>query len=97
MDDLGAFEVGDNATSNAHDVSWRRTEVVIPHSRSCPHLVILQQVRINKHTQLCAVTKGRHAIIGLRNSTQIVSAIRIELDFDDVPAGVCEFPSEFSV
>jgi hypothetical protein len=27
----------------------------------------LQQVRINKHAQLCAVTKGRHAAIGLSN------------------------------
>ena len=64
MDDLGAFEVGDNATSNAHDVSWRRTEVVIPHSRSSPHLVVLQQVRVNEHSQLCAVTKGGHAAVG---------------------------------
>jgi hypothetical protein len=61
------------------------------------HFVALQQVRINEHAQLRAVTKGRHAIIGFGNSTQIVSVICIELDFDDVPAGVCEFPSEFSV
>ena len=49
------------------------------------------------NTQLSAVTKGRHAAVGLDNSTQIVSVIRIELDFDDVPAGICEFPSKFSV
>jgi len=50
MDDLGAFEVGDNATSNAHDVSRRCTEVVVPRSRSSPHLVVLQQVGINEHS-----------------------------------------------
>jgi hypothetical protein len=27
----------------------------------------LQQVRINKHAQLCAVTKGRHAKFGFSN------------------------------
>jgi len=95
--DSGALEVGDHATSNTHDVIRICTEVVIPCSRSSPHLVVLQQVRINEHTQLCAVTKGRHAIIGFGNSTQIVSVICIELDFDDVSAGICEFPSKFSV
>jgi hypothetical protein len=29
----------------------------------------LQQVRINEHAQLCAVTKGRHATFGLGNSS----------------------------
>jgi hypothetical protein len=28
----------------------------------------LQQVRIHEHTQLSAVTKGGHAVIGLGNS-----------------------------
>ena len=92
-----ALEVGDDTTSNAHDVIRVRTEVVVPRSRCHPHLVALQQVRVDGHTQLCAVTKGRHATVGLGNSTQIVSVIRIELDFDDVPAGICEFPSKFSV
>ena len=67
MDDLGALEVGDHTTSNTHDVIRVRTEVVIPRSRRSPHLVVLQQVGINEHTQLCAVTKGRHAAIGLGN------------------------------
>ena len=75
MDDLGAFEVGDNATSNAHDVSRRCTEVVVPRSRSSPHLVVLQQVRINEHAQLCAVTKGRHATICLSNPSEVVDAV----------------------
>ena len=62
-----ALEVGDNTTSDTHDVIRVRTEVVVPCSRRCPHFVVLQQVRINKHTQLCAVTKGRHAAVGLGN------------------------------
>ncbi len=95
--ELAARQVGDDATSDTHDVVRVCTEVVIPRSCRSPHFVVLQQVQINKHTQLCAVTKGRHAIVGLSNSTQIVSAICIELDFDDVPAWVCEFPSKFSV
>ena len=69
MDDLGTFEVGYHTASNTHDVIRVRAKVVVPRSRSSPHLVVLQQVWINKHTQLCAVTKGRHAIIGLGNST----------------------------
>ena len=62
-----ALEVGDDATSNTHDVIRVRTEVVIPCSRCSPHFVVLQQVGINKHTQLSAVTKGRHAVFGLDN------------------------------
>ena len=50
--------------SDANDVIRVGTEVVTPRSCSRPHLVVLQQVHFNKHTQLCAVTKGRHARIG---------------------------------
>jgi hypothetical protein len=69
MDDLGAFEVGDYTTGNTNNVSRRSTEVVVPCSRRSPHFVVLQQIRINKHAQLRAVTKGRHATIGLGNSS----------------------------
>ena len=61
MDDLVALEVGDDTTSDSHDVIRVRAEVVVPRSRCSPHLVVLQQVRINEHTQLSAVTKGRQA------------------------------------
>ena len=64
-----ALEVGDHTTGNTNNVIRVRTEVVVPRSRSSPHLVVLQQVRINEHAQLCAVTKGRHAKFGLGNST----------------------------
>ena len=64
---LVPLEVSDDATSNTHDVIRVRTEVVVPRSRCSPHFAVLQQVRINKHAQLCAVTKGRHAAVGLGN------------------------------
>ena len=65
--EAGAFQVGDHTACDAHDVRRRSTEVVVPRSRSSPHLVVLQQIRINKHTKLCAVTEGRNAEFGLRN------------------------------
>jgi hypothetical protein len=61
------FEVRDHTTGDTHDVVRVRTEVVIPRSRSSPHFVVLQQVRINEYTQLSAVTKRRNASIGLGN------------------------------
>ena len=65
--DSGALEVGDYPTGDTHNVRRCSTKVVVPRSSSSPHLVVLQQVRINKHTQLSCVTKGGHAIIGLSN------------------------------
>ncbi len=67
MDDLGALEVDDHATGDTNNVIRVRTKVVVPCSCCGPHLVVLQQVRINEHAQLCAVTKGRHATVGLGN------------------------------
>ena len=62
-----SLQVGDHATGNTHDVSWCRTEVVIPRSRSRPHFVVLQQVRVHEHTKLSAVAKGRHTKSGIMN------------------------------
>jgi hypothetical protein len=67
MDDLGALQVSDYATSDTHNVIRVRAEVVVPRSRSSPHLVVLQQVRVHKHAQLGCMTKGRHAKFGLSN------------------------------
>ena len=47
---LGALQVGDDTTGDAHDVIRVCTEVVVPRSSRGPHLVVLQQVRINEHT-----------------------------------------------
>ena len=63
--DLRPLEVGDDTASDTNDVIRVRTEVVAPCSRCGPHFVVLQQVGINKHAQLCAVTKGRNAADGL--------------------------------
>jgi hypothetical protein len=38
-------------------------KVVVPCSCCSPHNVVLQQVRVDEHTQLGAVTKGRHATV----------------------------------
>ena len=59
------FEVRDHTTGDTHDVVRVRTEVVVPRSRSSPHLVVLQQIRINEHAQLCCVAERRHAVVGL--------------------------------
>jgi hypothetical protein len=67
MDDLGALEVSDDATGDTNYVSRCSTEVVVPRSCCSPHFVVLQQVRINEHSQLCAVTKRKHTFIGLGN------------------------------
>ena len=62
-----ALQVGDYATGNTHDVRRCCTEVVVPGSRRSPHFVVLQQVRINEHTQLSCMTKGGHAPVGFGN------------------------------
>ena len=61
----GAFQVGDDATGDTHDVCWGCAKVVVPRSRSRPHLVVLQQVGVYEHPQLGLMTKGRHATVGL--------------------------------
>ena len=60
-------QLGDNTANNANDVIRVCSEVVIPRSRRGPHLVVLQQVWINEHTQLRAVTKGRHKVFVFGN------------------------------
>ena len=64
---LGAFQVSDYAATDTHNVIRVRTEVVIPRSRSCPHLVVLQPVRIDEHAQLGAVTEWRNTADCLGN------------------------------
>ena len=67
------FEVGDDSTADAHKFVRRNRKVVIPRSRGSPHhvihAVVLQQVRINKHTQFGCMTKWGHATFGLGNSS----------------------------
>jgi hypothetical protein len=44
------LQVGDDATSDTHDVRWFSAEVVVPYASRSPHLVVLQQVRIYEYT-----------------------------------------------
>ena len=71
---LVAFQVGDYATAHAHDVRRCDGKHVVPRAGRSPHeiinTVILQQIWIYEHAQLCAVIKGRHAAIGLGNPGQ---------------------------
>ena len=45
-----ALQLGDHSTTDAHQFIRRNRKIVIPRSRRGPHLVVLQQVRINEHT-----------------------------------------------
>ena len=68
---LGALEVGDYSTTDTNEIIRCNRKVVIPRSRSGPHeiiyAVILQQIGVDKNSQLSAVTKGRHATVGFEN------------------------------
>ena len=64
---LSALQVGDDSPAGANKVVRCNREHVVPLAGRSPHLVVLQQVRINKHTKLSAVTKGGHATVGLGN------------------------------
>jgi hypothetical protein len=56
--------VGDHANGNTPNRSTP-AEVVIQHSCGGPHLVILQNVRINEHAQPSAETIQKHTTVGL--------------------------------
>ena len=68
MHRLGALQVGDNATGDAHEIVRCDREHIVPRSGRRPHLVVLQQVGINEHKQLGAVTERGHATGGFGNS-----------------------------
>jgi hypothetical protein len=70
----GVLQVGDDATSYAHDVCQRSTAVVIQCSGRSPHLAVLQQVRINERAQLSAMTSWGHSTVGFQNPCQLKSA-----------------------
>ena len=67
----GPFQVGDRSTAGTNEIVRCNREHVDPRSRRRPHLVVLQQIRINEHAQLCAVTKRRNATVGLSNPLRI--------------------------
>jgi len=61
------LQVGDRSSAGFHQLVRLDTEHVVPRARGRPHPVVLQQVRVHEHTQLSAVTKGRHATVGFGN------------------------------
>ena len=67
MRDLTPLEFSLYRATRTHEIIWCDRKHVVPRSRSGPNFVVLQQVRVNEHTQLSAVTKGRHATVGFGN------------------------------
>ena len=89
-----ALQVGDNSTSDTHDVIRDCTEVVIPRSRRGPHFVVLQQVRIDEYTQLLRMTEGGHATFGFGI---LLGGVRFDpsaLHFGDARRGVIDCPTD---
>ena len=64
---LGALQVGHGSPAGFHQLVRLDTEHVVPRSRGRPHLVVLQQVRVDEHPQLLCVPEGRHAASGFGN------------------------------
>ena len=65
--DSGALQVGDYRAARAHEIVRRNREHVVPRSRCRPHLVVLEQIRVNEDTQLSCVTERGHAEVGFCN------------------------------
>jgi hypothetical protein len=75
------FQVNHYSTDNTHDVARVRTDVLVPCSRGHPHFVVLQQIGVDKHTQLSAASERGRADFGFGNprgrcSTNSPSSIR---------------------
>ena len=62
-----AFQIGERSPAGFQQLVRLDVEHVVPRPCRSPHLVVLQQVRINEHTQLSAVTERWHATIGFGN------------------------------
>lgn len=56
-----------HTTGDAHEIIRFDTKHVVPSPRGRPHLVELQQIRVNEDTQLSCVAKRRHATFGFEN------------------------------
>ena len=59
------LQVGDHSTARFHQLVRLDAEHVVPRARRRPHLVVLQQVRVDEHPQLLGVTERRRAGVGL--------------------------------
>ncbi|MEN9823399.1 MAG: hypothetical protein RLZ04_1825 [Actinomycetota bacterium] len=59
-----ALEVGDQTLAGFDQLVRFDAEHVVPRAGCRPHLVVLQQVRIDEHAQVRRMTEGRHAAVG---------------------------------
>ena len=65
---------------------WFDAEHVVPRTRCGPHFVVLQQVRIDEHSQLLRVAKGRYAAFGFGNLLlQTEPGLASQVGFDEGP------------
>ena len=68
-----SLRVGDRSPARLRQLVRLDTEHVVPRSRRSPHLVVLQQVRVNEYTQLSAVTERGHAVVGFGNPSAMLA------------------------
>ena len=66
---LHTLQVGHCSAAGLHQFVGLDTEHVVPGSRGRPHLVVLQQVRVDEHPQLLRVTERGHATVGFGTET----------------------------
>jgi len=69
-----ALQVGDHATRDTHDVCRSCTKVVVPRSRCGPHLVVLQQIRVDEDAQSPLQAKRRYAAFVFGNLFSALTA-----------------------
>ena len=83
---LAALEVGDDGAADANEIIRCDREHVIPRACRGPHLVVLQQIRIYEHAQMCLVAKRGHATSGFGNLlTQTEPGLASQVGFDEGP------------
>ena len=58
---ISALQVGERSAAGLHQLVRIDAEHVVPRTGSRPHLVELQQIRIDEHAQLIRMTERRNA------------------------------------
>ena len=83
---LEALQVGDRCTTCANEIIRRDRKHVVPRPSRRPHLVVLQQIRVDEHAQTGLVTEGGHATSGFGNLlTQTEPGLASQVGFDEGP------------
>ena len=62
---LSALQFDDDSPAGANEIVRCYREYVVPCARRRPHLVVLQQIRIDEDAQFLLKPKGGHASVGL--------------------------------